>query len=747
MTRWVVLVLVMAGMASGGCKDRGGDPGGGAGEGRAAPRAAAAREVANLHAFAQLYGAMRWFHPSDEAAAIDWNRYAVVGVRAVRGAADDAALERALEAWVAPIGPTVQILGPGEAVVAHTVDASAPQVAWQHLGPGFDGGQVGTYLSKRTNRTARVRTSTTLGSLAQRLDATPLRGRTVRLRAAIRAGASSRAAAWLRVDRADAVGFLDNMNGREITAPTWTVATIEGPVAADATAVAFGGLAQGDQADFDDFTLEVADGAGGWAPVAITNGDFTDDTTGWTTGTGGKVGGTSFTLSRIAEARDGGAAVRLEAGGFETSFEQIEERPAADEVAELALGSGLRARVPLSLASAGDHTVPAGDLAAAQARVDGLGALAAGDADVRIADVVVAWNLFAHFYPYLDVIATRWPDALDGPLAAAIAARTAEDGRAALMQVVTLAEDGHGMVAPDPRLSLPVRFERVEGAIAAVTSAVPEVQRGDVVRTVDGVPAAAVLEAARAFTSGSPQWRDATALAHFGSGPAGPVRLGLERDGKPIEVSVARGMVPAPAESYPPIGELAPGVWLVDLSRAEMPDLDAKMATLAAARGVIFDVRRYPNGTHEVLQHLLAAPETARWMHVAHVIRPGGVAVGWTSHGWDRSPKAPRLAGKVVFVTGAGAISYAESVMGYVEALGLPIVGEATAGTNGNVRVVMLPSGAEVRFTGMKVTRHDGARSHLEGIRPTVPAARTLAGLRAGRDEVVERALALIEAP
>ncbi|MBZ0237624.1 MAG: peptidase S41, partial [Deltaproteobacteria bacterium] len=195
----------------------------------------------------------------------------------------------------------------------------------------------------------------------------------------------------------------------------------------------------------------------------------------------------------------------------------------------------------------------------------------------------------------------------------------------------------------------------------------------------------------------------------------------------------------------PPIGELEPGLWLVDLSRAEMAAIDAKLDALAAARCVIFDMRGYPNATHGVLAHLLDEPEHDRWMHVAHVIRPSlpgqpRPAHEWSSFGWDLAPKAPRLRGKVVFMTGPGAISYAESVMGYVEALGLPIVGAATAGTNGNVREVALPSGASFFFTGMKVTRHDGARSHLEGIRPTVPVSRTIAGVTAGRDEVLERA-------
>ena len=46
----------------------------------------------------------------------------------------------------------------------------------------------------------------------------------------------------------------------------------------------------------------------------------------------------------------------------------------------------------------------------------------------------------------------------------------------------------------------------------------------------------------------------------------------------------------------------------------------------------------------------------------------------------------------------------------------------------------------------MRVLKHDGSQHHLVGIKPTVQAKRTLAGIRAGRDEVLEKGVAVIEA-
>src|SRR5262245_30929938 len=100
---------------------------------RPGPPAPESRELANLRALARLYGVMRWFHPTDEADGLDWNLYAVAGVRAVRGARDRTALRDALAAWVAPIGPTVQVLAPGQVPPpAPAADPALPQVAWQY---------------------------------------------------------------------------------------------------------------------------------------------------------------------------------------------------------------------------------------------------------------------------------------------------------------------------------------------------------------------------------------------------------------------------------------------------------------------------------------------------------------------------------------------------------------------------------------------------------------------------------------
>lgn len=47
-----------------------------------------------------------------------------------------------------------------------------------------------------------------------------------------------------------------------------------------------------------------------------------------------------------------------------------------------------------------------------------------------------------------------------------------------------------------------------------------------------------------------------------------------------------------------------------------------------------------------------------------------------------------------------------------------------------------------IAFTGMRVSRHDGRTAfHTIGVTPDVPVEPTLEGIRAGRDDVLARAL------
>jgi hypothetical protein len=372
-----------------------------------------------------------------------------------------------------------------------------------------------------------------------------------------------------------------------------------------------------------------------------------------------------------------------------------------------------------------------------------------------LADAVVAWSVFRHFYPYWAEAGVDWERRLVPQLEAARAAETRAAQRDALKGLVADVRDGHGFVADTldkaERGELPVALAVIEGRLVVTASGVPsEAPVGAVVVTIDGVPAAERLTRATSLASGSTQWRQVAAMRPLTAGAKGrTATLGLDTGSGAREVTLTYGAAPPPPKRPGPVEALDPGLWYVDLTRANMAEIAPKLEALAAARGVVFDVRGYPTDSgFGVLPHLLDVPETDRWMHVAKIVGPFYETTGWMDIGWDVKPARPRIEGRVVFLTDGGAISYAESVMGYVADLKLgTIVGGRTAGTNGNVASFLTPGGFNVGFTGMRVTRHDGhSPHHLVGVAPDIPVAPTLEGLRAGRDEVLERGMAIARA-
>jgi hypothetical protein len=232
-------------------------------------------EIERIAAFARLYGVVRYFYPSDAAAALDWDRFAVHGVTQVRAAHDPNSLQGVLRDLFSPLGPGLVLakdLPPGPAPGGD----DNRLIAWRYFGPGFAvSGTPEAYRGKRTNRAVSAGPSIDgFVTLMQSVPAEALRGKAIRLRGTVRAAAADPAGAaalWLRVDRPDrAVGFFDNMGNRPVRDPEWQEYAIEGVVADDATHVAFGVMASGPvTADFDRIELTVRGAQGAGAPVEI----------------------------------------------------------------------------------------------------------------------------------------------------------------------------------------------------------------------------------------------------------------------------------------------------------------------------------------------------------------------------------------------------------------------------------------------------------------------------------------------
>jgi C-terminal processing protease CtpA/Prc len=371
--------------------------------------------------------------------------------------------------------------------------------------------------------------------------------------------------------------------------------------------------------------------------------------------------------------------------------------------------------------------------------------------DVRQGAVIEVWNVLRNFYPYREVVASDWDAILHDALVDAADATSREDTDRALRRMVHAMRDGHGDVGDKAgRLPswLPFRLELVEGqAVITATADAERFSVGDVVERIGDVPVLERIRELEGLVSGSEQWRRFRAATwEIPRGPTGERVAVTRRRGDESETVWTRyEPFDPPRPSRPEAVAVFDDVVYVDLTRVKWEELEPRIPEIAEAPGVVFDLRGYPEHIDRIIDHLLPEAEDALWMHVPRIIEPGGEPVAWRHIGWHRRPREPAITGRVAFLISAEAISYAESILKYVEAHGLGrLVGERTAGTNGDIVRIDTLAGFYVVFTGMRVTRHDGTPFHLEGVAPDIPVQPTIAGIRAGRDEVLEAGLAVV---
>jgi hypothetical protein len=106
------------------------------------------------------------------------------------------------------------------------------------------------------------------------------------------------------------------------------------------------------------------------------------------------------------------------------------------------------------------------------------------------------------------------------------------------------------------------------------------------------------------------------------------------------------------------------------------------------------------------------------------------------------SQGVPKYTGRTVMLVDERTISQAEHTGLFFEAAnGTTFIGSPTMGANGDVTTMVIPGNIVISFTGHDVRHADGRQLQRVGLQPQVLVTPTIAGIRAGRDEVLEAAL------
>ena len=579
------------------------------------------RKIDNIHAFAKVYGYVRWFYPGDEAAKIDWNKFAVYGVKRVKQARNENELKQILIELFKPIASAIQITDKKQDAsfelksITPNDTSGLNKISWVHYG---------VYLGKESN----IYKS-------------------------------------LRYNRDTVTGF-DN---RFLKIGEFIKKDIGSNLVIIMPLVLYGS---------NEHTFPVSD--------TLTLKQL------------------YLNLGQIpGETLKNNNTTKL-------------PKPISDilSLKQLPLKSG---QIP----SETDNTS-------------------------KLANVVIAWNVFQHFYPYFDVVGVDWEEELSKTLRNVYAGKTEPDYFKTLSEMVAKLKDGHGIVFTNKitQWGLPIMVGWIQNNVVVLASSdTTQFRTGDIIKSIDGRSALEELQEQENLISGSSQLKRYRALNMFGSDfLQSEANVIVIRNNKKVKIEATRQtrcnlffnpLFKGRSSDFMDLGD---SIYYLNNYSYNSKEV---MAKLVNAKGVIINNL---GNAREFISHIIKEPVwSPRWNIPINIYPDRMNTIFNTSGRWKIEPKEPFIKAKLIFFTHPYNVSVHETYLGIVDYYKHgKFVGDTTAATNGNVNYINLMGGYKIMWTGMKVLKHDGSQHHLIGFRPDYPVKRTIDAIKEGRDEYIEKA-------
>jgi C-terminal processing protease CtpA/Prc len=385
------------------------------------------------------------------------------------------------------------------------------------------------------------------------------------------------------------------------------------------------------------------------------------------------------------------------------------------------------------------------------------------DSDLRLLALYRFWNIIEYWSPYRDLIKEDWDNVLREFVPQVWASDDPDEYRLAMMALIARIDDGHAnlwnaLTVRPPRglYRLPVNVRFIEGK-AVVTGFTRDtlgratgLRVGDVILSIGGARVDSLVDAWAPYYAASNQ---SARLRDVGrsltQGPPGRVGVTGDRGGSPFNVYPERIPIDT-LDRRAGITHDLPGetfqLLTKDVAYLKLSSVSGALATdyirqAAGTKVLVIDIRNYPRefvvfalGNHLVSRET----EFARFTR-GEAANPG--AFVWTPPVTLR-PAAPLYTGSVVILVDESSQSQAEyTAMAFRSAPNALVVGSTTAGADGNVSPIMLPGGLRSLISGIGVFYPDRRPTQRVGIVPDLVVRPTIAGIRQGRDEVLEAAV------
>ena len=389
------------------------------------------------------------------------------------------------------------------------------------------------------------------------------------------------------------------------------------------------------------------------------------------------------------------------------------------------------------------------------------------DAGYRLLGLFKFWNSYEYFSPYRNLLDKPWSGILKEYIPKLIAAKNELDYKLTIAALIAQTQDSHSDISP-----YDVAFRTFYGTLtpkitiafvdnqAVVTNNTEEgtlntLKKGDVIQSINNVPVEKLMKEKLQYVSASnyaTQLRKLTTILLRTNDTL--MQVGFIRDQKPAQISLKcypfnrREKRAAPIDSG--FKMINNDIAYIHANRIETR-LKSVMPMAMQAKAMILDLRTYPKPTSfgwDLAKFIFDAPKEVARYTAGSTETPGLFTympddyMAQVRIGVANEKPYP---GKIIVLVNEETQSLGElTAMALRAGPNTIIVGSQTAGADGSVGMpVTFPGGIATGFTQIGVYYPDGKETQRIGIVPDVKVKPSVKGLKEGRDEILEKAIAL----
>lgn len=379
------------------------------------------------------------------------------------------------------------------------------------------------------------------------------------------------------------------------------------------------------------------------------------------------------------------------------------------------------------------------------------------DAGYKLLALFRYWNIVNYFSPNKHLVDQPWDTVLPEFIPKVLQTTNELKYKLLMVELIGKLQDSHANAwGFDKTLheyhgenTVQVELQYIQNQFVVVKShqKEPLLQVGDVITKVNGVLVADwVVQKENEYPGSNipTQFRDRCRNLLRTNLKSLPVTV--ERNGSLLELNLPteatfyyEDTTPSSKILQNDIGYLYPGT-------LKSGEIDAIMEGFLDKKGIVIDFRCYPSDfiLFKLGNYLYPKKVDFAKFSECSIEQPGlfvyrkGTPVGKSN--------AKAYKGKVVVLVNDETQSSAEyHCMALRAAPNVTIIGSTTAGADGNVSKLYLPGGVLTMISGIGVYYPDGTETQRVGIVPDVECKPTIQGIREGKDELLEKAIELIQ--